>query len=341
MLIEVAMSGDRIDRVSVTGHRPALVSHLRGQPARVAEQTLPLLYAVCARAHAAAASAALNAARGGTPTTIVDLNVAAEAAREQLLAVLTGPAKSWLPRAVQSIATPGALRDLFNETLLGMAVEDWLDLGSLADVQRWASTSSSVLAEEFRRRFELPEPAVADVAVLPLVDAAASLHWWPTLNEAFGVTPEIQGNAAQTGAICRESHQPVVRELQARPLLQRWLARVRDLARYSYGDPASVVGRVSSVRAGERRGRSIVETARGMLMHEVELTDDLVTDDVVVDYAIVAPTQWNLHPDGAVRRWLDGLRVASDAEALALTRRVVEALDPCVEWRCVIVRGQV
>ena len=328
MLIEVTVIGNRIDRVTVSGDRPPIVSHLRGQPSHVVQRTLPLMHAVCARAHAAAVAAALKSARDGSVTTTADSEVAAEAAREQLLAILTGPAKFHLPQAVRSIGTPGALRELFSEWLLGMAVEDWLALDSMEDVMLWTSTSSSVLAAEFQRRLDLGEPSSHRIAVLPVVDAAESLRRWSTPTEALRV------DVAQTGAISRELHHPLIRELQARPLLQRWLARVRDVARYASGDPQSVVGRVSAVATEPGRGRSIVETARGMLMHEVGLDGDVVTD-----YAIVTPTQQNLHPDGAVRRWLEGTRVASEVEALDLARRAIEALDPCLEWQCAVVRG--
>lgn len=328
MRIEVRLIGKRIDRVTLSGDRPPVVSHLRGQPSRCVEQTLPLMYAICSRAHAAAAAAALNAARSGAASTTIDSSVAAEAAREQLLAVLTGPAKSRLPQAVRAIGTPGALCELFSSELLGMAVEDWLAIESIGDVQRWASTSGAVLAEEFRRRCDLREPTDPEISVLLDIDAAESVRRWTTLADA------LRGDVAQTGAIAREYRHPLIREIESRPLLQRWLARVRDVARYACDDSMSFVSRVSAVAVGPHVGRAMVETARGILLHEVELSGD-----VVADYCIVTPTQQNLHPNGALRRWLEGAQVDSDAEALDLTRRVVEALDPCVEWECAVIKG--
>ena len=47
-------------------------------------------------------------------------------------------------------------------------------------------------------------------------------------------------------------------------------------------------------------------------------------------YAIVAPTEWNFHPEGALVRGLVG-SAADDAATLArATHLLVQALDPCV-----------
>jgi hypothetical protein len=53
-----------------------------------------------------------------------------------------------------------------------------------------------------------------------------------------------------------------------------------------------------------------VETARGLLMHEIALDGERIAD-----YFIVAPTEWNFHPQGPTAGWLKG-RDARHREAL-------------------------
>jgi Ni,Fe-hydrogenase I large subunit len=78
---------------------------------------------------------------------------------------------------------------------------------------------------------------------------------------------------------------------------------------------------------GPGHGRALVDTARGLLMHEIALDGDRIAD-----YFIVAPTEWNFHPQGPLAGWLMG-RDAVDREALtAFAARAVAALDPCVRW---------
>ena len=53
-----------------------------------------------------------------------------------------------------------------------------------------------------------------------------------------------------------------------------------------------------------------METARGLLMHEIALDGERIAD-----YCIVAPTEWNFHPQGPLAGWLIG-RNAGDRAAV-------------------------
>ncbi len=84
---------------------------------------------------------------------------------------------------------------------------------------------------------------------------------------------------------------------------------------------------MSAVSVAQGAGRSLVETARGMLMHEIVLADDRIAD-----YRIVAPTEWNFHPQGALVDQLIG-QETTDRDALQRqVARAVAALDPCIPW---------
>ena len=70
------------------------------------------------------------------------------------------------------------------------------------------------------------------------------------------------------------------------------------------------------------------ETARGLLLHRAR-----VRDECVVDYQIVAPTEWNFHPEGALVRGLEGSTSDDEPGSLRAARLAVHALDPCVAFR--------
>jgi hypothetical protein len=58
----------------------------------------------------------------------------------------------------------------------------------------------------------------------------------------------------------------------------------------------------------------------------------------VSDYKILAPTEWNFHPEGPLTRGLLGARVA-EAAAPPVRRAVAllaTALDPCVGFELVV-----
>ncbi len=164
---------------------------------------------------------------------------------------------------------------------------------------------------------------------LPSLDARASLTQWPQLDAGFCRAPHWQGRAAETGAMARQAERAVA---PRRAFAARWLARLEELRDWA-GDAVKVGagGTASAVPLASGRGRALVETARGLLLHEIVLDGERVAD-----YFIVAPTEWNFHAQGPLPAWLTG-RDAADPERLRnLVGRAVAALDPCVRWEMVI-----
>ena len=60
----------------------------------------------------------------------------------------------------------------------------------------------------------------------------------------------------------------------------------------------------------EKVRAAMAEMARGLLVHAVR-----VEGGRIADYAIVAPTEWNFHPRGALFRELSGRPVRDEGEA--------------------------
>jgi Ni,Fe-hydrogenase I large subunit len=80
-----------------------------------------------------------------------------------------------------------------------------------------------------------------------------------------------------------------------------------------------------SPEAGE--GIAVVRTARGLLMHHVRLAEEKVTE-----YQIVAPTEWNFHPQGAFVQDLRGLLVPDGERLKQFAHIEAMSLDPCVAY---------
>jgi Ni,Fe-hydrogenase I large subunit len=54
--------------------------------------------------------------------------------------------------------------------------------------------------------------------------------------------------------------------------------------------------------------------------------------DLVSDYVIVAPTEWNFHPDGAYTQDMRGLKERDAERLLRLAHISALSLDPCVDY---------
>jgi coenzyme F420-reducing hydrogenase alpha subunit len=79
-----------------------------------------------------------------------------------------------------------------------------------------------------------------------------------------------------------------------------------------------------SFRPSSGNGMGWAEAARGRLVHSMQ-----VEGDHVRRYRILAPTDWNFHPQGVMRAALGTVRGRSAAEAPGMVRWIVAALDPC------------
>lgn len=142
--------------------------------------------------------------------------------------------------------------------------------------------------------------------------------------------PDSGGRVFETGPLARMAWHPVVAELigSVGPgLLTRLSARLvevasslqemEDLMQDLDNDQGAATCLVDGV------GLGLVEAARGLLAHRVEMEKGMVTR-----YQILAPTEWNFHPEGPLARGLTGAPATPDLPRRATL--LAQALDPCV-----------
>jgi Ni,Fe-hydrogenase I large subunit len=150
-------------------------------------------------------------------------------------------------------------------------------------------------------------------------------------SHAFAALPQYDGQPAETGMLAQYRQSPLLQDLlrtHQHILQSRLIARLFDLL-----DSADALvrgdfsGRVQCVSGSSGEGLSTVRTARGMLMHRV-----VIEAGQVADYLIVAPTEWNFHPQGIMFCGLTGMKVNTMASLLKTVNCFVLSLDPCVEY---------
>lgn len=78
-------------------------------------------------------------------------------------------------------------------------------------------------------------------------------------------------------------------------------------------------------KTGDGTGIGMVEAARGLLVHTVELHDGRVKA-----YRIVSPTDWNILAHDIAARCLATLDGRDGADRISPAHPVGNAIDPCV-----------
>lgn len=142
--------------------------------------------------------------------------------------------------------------------------------------------------------------------------------------------PDCDDLVFETGPLSRRVDHPLIAALLAAHgtgLLTRLAARLVEIAEVLREMGQLMQDLTAAPRGGQLAetgsGIGMVEAARGQLAHRVELEDGRVRR-----YQILAPTEWNFHPGGALARGLAGVAAGPSLEARA--RLLAHALDPCV-----------
>lgn len=358
--VTVAWDGRRIRAVRVRSTRSDFAQALLGgRRAEEAATLLPRVFSICARAQAAAVATALDAARGEAvrDARTRETAVLAEVALEYLWRLqIDLPGLLGLPQRTEALVrlrgalgrdgetAPGsrfidALRTAIEEECAEAGERfDRADPAALVD---WAANSEAPVARLLRALRALPL-ARDGTALLPhageplLREIGAALEHDP----AFSRHPLRAGAPAECGALARLAEHPLLRAVAARTsrayrrILARWLelaAMPERMARVLNGD--AVPPAVQSVTLAPGCGIAGVETARGLLVHAVRLAGNRIAE-----YRIVAPTEWNFHPAGALPADLVEVPAAEPREVDQRAGLAVQSLDPCVRYTLEIER---
>lgn len=321
--LEVVLSGGVVRAARLRSGRPVtLCRSMVGRPAEDVPTAFARLYALCGRSHGIAARLALDAARGRGTTDAARqaavLDLAAERVGEHLRSTFTTAAALGLPAGAAELdalraalaatrpgVTPGALE-------AGLAVLG-LD-GACAPPASWAGR----MLAAFGPAADGAEP----VDALSAADDPAVLAALAGSDGDYAALPCLPRRRPETGALARSLGTGAPRDrLAAR------FAEIRHAAAVLRGAAEVAPDRwIASLARPDGSGFAAVETPRGRMHHLVALD----AQDRVASCAVLAPTEWNFHPDGPLVHALTGLRAGTGAAAAARIRWLVGLFDPCV-----------
>lgn len=345
--VKLAVRDGRVEQVRIESTRPQLANRLlAGKDAAEAVAWVPQLFSICGKSQHIAAALALAAARGapGGADAAQVRRVEAEMAQEYLWRALIdwprasgGDAGATTLAAARSALAQDdreALRPIVERDVLGVDGRQWHERQDVAGFDNWIDRGATAAARFLGQvRRAGPRHGASSVPLLPRFDGdgtAARIVAGLDAEADFERLPSFDGQPAETGAIARLARQPLVAALSAsfgRSTLVRFAARLSELARLACGEPAEAP-LAGGLQLGAGRGLGWVETARGLLLHQIDLDGNRIGR-----YRIVAPTEWNFHPQGALAAATVGMREPGTVELARRTEWLLQALDPCVAYR--------
>ncbi len=232
------------------------------------------------------------------------------------------------------------LAAILGEAVFGEVPEEWLSRHDTEELAFWARRNETLAQTMFEYLVQTgtADAGAADIAPLPPMkpeDLAGILLAGRA--DAFVAQPEWDGRPRETTPLSRLASHPLIESVRERygyGLLARLAACLAELAEI----PGRMRALAASLAEAEDRraedasrncgtGLGFAEAARGRLTHAVE-----IADGVVQRYCILAPTEWNFHPQGAAAQGLASIAALPPERREVLARLFITAVDPCVGY---------
>ncbi len=332
---------------------------LEGKPLATIYELVGLIYGVCQYAQQSATQLIVHATSAQSSALPNERLLRLEMIKEHIIAIVQHLAP-WLAVDLPAGAAAGiglwmrAGRDVQPDAiqalkaqvehqvaaLLGQHWQQLASVGSFEAAQQCIANMQDVplLArlQALKSNFlmsDLPETTAKSVYHYPihelifeqLLNAKSSLVQQPSW---YGIALENAplGRLAWQGDAIASVH----------PVWLRILAKLVDLAQLTQAFLSDGMEKEASAIMGcdvrDDLAVSWVETARGRLFHAARCNEA----GIALDYAIIAPTEWNFHPQGIVANWLSAWQgSAMDEQAFrSQALNLMQIMDPCVPVVC-------
>lgn len=375
LTIDLNIKSGHVVSVNIRSSRPVGASRLfHGKSVADAMKIVPMLFSICGTAQVCAGVKACEQAQGvkpNQPTARLRQGlVNVESLREHLWRILLEwpeflseePQKQSMVKVLAlqkkfntvmtqernmflhsgkthdiELQIPEVLKQQIDEQLtqvvFAMAPSEWLEMSNLDELISWAASKATVAARMLDDVMQAgwSDIGAADIDTLPDLDPGQLYEMLQ--DDVFLQRPRWSGQCRETTALTRVDT-PLLQQLRSmygNGLLVRLVARLTEIAQLSINlIPATIDLYVSETGAVKNSGIGQVATARGQLLHRVDLVDGTVSR-----YQIVAPTEWNFHPQGVVAKALETLK-GSQEQIERQARLLINAIDPCVGYELII-----
>lgn len=345
---------------SLVSTRPDWAETLtRGRFVGAVPAMLASVYSLCGHAHRLCAELALQAATGCADPHVPDAErtLQHETVREHVRrigldwtqglaapnerAALTAASAQALHSCPALLSGGSALHDTrlwLEQHLLGMPASAWLARWE-RERENWLAAWSestpgwlSRLLLQCRSKADVPTPAAEPLRVHAASSALRGLAGCLRDDACFTRQPLWHGACAETGSWAR------LHDAAGGAWLTPWQrlgARLAELARLSLPDARARSGSgwlaSGALILAPGEGMAWVEMARGLLVHHV-LLERAVPEARVAQYRVLAPTEWNFHPQGAVAQALEALPCNDTGDVQGRVVALMAAYDPCVRF---------
>ena len=231
------------------------------------------------------------------------------------------------------------LEATLHQTIYHQPTQQWLEIDDIDRLYEWSKGHNSTATHSLATICDhgWTSQGFSKLDPLPPLDSAELIQRFNDSSaEDFIALPEWKGQHYETTSLSRQMQQPLIQSLAQEfhnTLITRWVARLLELALI----PTQLRGLIKDIESSQPAesaqthaniGLAQTEAARGRLIHRVEIDNGLISQ-----YQILAPTEWNFHPQGLIAQSLTNLTTKDHKLLEQLARLMINAIDPCVGYQ--------
>lgn len=246
---------------------------------------------------------------------------------------------------IQSEADLRSTAEQMFQQLCQLTSEEFSQL-SKTTFSQWLTKSDSPMAVCLRQVNNIFPAALDDplklLAIVPDDVFLATLSELLQTDECFYQQPCLDQQSHETGAFAAIKDHPLFELFLTLGVTGRYASRllylaqkITELADFNssshLSDNASRISAIQPITGQfcleKNTSLGWVQTARGLLVHLATIQKDEINQ-----YFIVAPTEWNFHPQGTLQKIMLYSSFKSPELAKKAVKLAVIALDPCVDF---------
>jgi len=228
------------------------------------------------------------------------------------------------------------LKQYLKEWIYKIPVLNWNKFNQLDQLTKWCEQHDSIatksITEIIQKQFS--QQCASTCLALPELNHLELTNRLKSKDvNQFMAQPDWNSQNYDTSPLSRQINHPLIQSLfnhHKNGLLTRWVSRLVELSSIpeKIDDLLNLSDKPSLLSAHSAMGLGIVEAARGRLIHRAEVVDNIITE-----YQIIAPTEWNFHPQGLVKQSLNNISLDNLDEIRHLSHLLINAIDPCVDYQ--------
>lgn len=231
-----------------------------------------------------------------------------------------------------------SLEHYLEQHVFNVPIKEWLSIDNIEQLNHWAKQQNGTAAYSISKICEQGWAAQgnANCAPLPtLENNSLSERFLASNANAFIAQPTWQEQCYETTSLSRYQHHPLIKALNNKfhsGLITRWVARLIELASIpqQMRSHLELIQKTqpSTKKNSASQGLSQVEAARGRLVHHVAIKNNSIER-----YQILAPTEWNFHPNGLIQESLRHIKCQSASQWAHVAKLLINTIDPCVGYQ--------